>query len=126
MNDIIKKNDVPTTSGLAKLGITAIGYSAAGIFIFVLNAISRNLIIGLVAGGIVTLFGLGSLKSKDPADKKAGIIITAAGVLTLLSKIPFIAPVSSTILGIGAVGLLALGIWNGIKFFLGFKKRSGN
>jgi hypothetical protein len=48
----------------------------------------------------------------------------AAGVLALLSKIPVIAPVAGTLLAIGAFGLLALVIINGIKFFIGLKKRS--
>jgi hypothetical protein len=64
--------------------------------------------------------------SKDPANKKTGAIITAAGVLVLLSKIriPFIAPVSATLLSIGGIGLFAMGIINGIKFLIGLKKRS--
>jgi len=126
MNEIKKRDNIPSTSSLSKLGVTAVAYTAGGIFLFVLNAIARLRWLGLIAGGIVCLIGLGSFLSKDPADKKAGFIITAAGALTVLSKsgIPLITAVSSTLLSIGAVGLLALGIWNGIKFFIGLKKRS--
>jgi len=126
MNDYEKREVIPSTSSLSKLGITAIGYTAGGIFLFLLNAIARYRGLGLVVGGIVCVIGIGSLVSKDPADKKAGAVITAAGVLTLLSKsgIPVITAISGTLLSIGAVGLLVLGIWNGIKFFVGLKKRS--
>jgi len=126
MNDIEKRNNIPSTSSLSKLGVSAVGYCAAGIFILILNSVVRSTWPGIIVGGIVCLFGIGTLKSKDPADKKAGLIITAAGALTVLSRIniPFITPVSSFLLGIGAFGLLALGIWNGIKFILGLKKRS--
>jgi len=124
--DIEKKDDIPSTSSLSKLGITAIGYTAGGIFIFILQAFSKLRGLGLAAGAIVCVVGIISLISNDPADKKAGSIITAAGVLVLLSKIriPFIAPVSATLLSIGGIGLFATGIINGIKFFIGLKKRS--
>jgi len=124
MNDIEKKENIPTTTSLSKLGVTAVGYTVGGVFLLLLQVFSRVPFLGLAMGGLVSLIGIGSLLSKDSADKKAGIIITAAGALTLLSKIPFIAPLSSTLLTIGAVGLLALGIWKGIKFFIGLKKRS--
>ena len=126
MNEIQKRDEIPSTSSLSKLGITAIGYSAGGIFLFLLQAISRWRGLGLVVGAIVCVVGITSLLSKDPDDKKAGVVIAAAGALTVLSKtnIPLITAVSGTLLSIGALGLLAMGIWNGIKFFLGLKKRS--
>ena len=126
MDDIEKREDIPSTSSLSKLGITAIGYTAGGVFLFLLQAFARLRGLGLVAGVVVSVVGIASLLSKDPADRKPGAVITAAGVLTILSKIgiPMITAVSGTLLGIGAFGLLALGIWNGIKFFIGLKKRS--
>jgi hypothetical protein len=126
MNGIQRRDSIPSTSRLARFGVTAVGYTAAGIFLFVLQAIASFRVLGLIAGAVVCIIGFASLKSRDPADKRAGAIITAAGVLTVLSMtgIPFFARVSGTLLSIGAVGLLALGIWNGIKFFIGLKKRS--
>jgi len=124
MNDIEKRDNIPSTSSLSKLGITAISYTAGGIFLFVLQAFAGLRGIGLIAGAVVCAVGIMSLLSKDKTDKKAGAIITGAGALVLLSKIPLITPVAATLLSIGAVGLLALGIWNGIKFFFGLKKRS--
>jgi len=121
-----KKDDIPSTTSLSKLGISAVGYTAGGIFLILLNGFARSGVFGLIIGGIVCLLGIGSLMSKDPADRKAGYLITAAGALTILSKarIPFLTAISGTLLGIGAIGLLALGIINGIKFFIGLKKRS--
>jgi len=126
MNDIEKRNVIPSTTALSKLGITAVGYSAAGVFLLILNTISRFRVLGFIAGGIVLALGIISIGSKDPADKKAGLLLTAAGALTFLSKtgIPVIAAISSTLLVVGAVGLFGLGIWNGIKFFIGLNKRS--
>jgi len=126
MYEIEKKEQIPSTSSLTKLGITAVGYTAGGIFLFLLQAFTRFRVLGLIVGALVCIIGLASFTSKDSADKKAGAVITAAGVLALLSKIriPMIAPLAGTLLSIGAVGLLALGIWNGIKFIAGLKKRS--
>jgi len=126
MYEIEKKEKIPSKSSLTKLGITAVGYTAGGIFLFLLQAFTRFRVLGLIVGAVVCIIGLASFTSKDPADRKAGAVITAAGVLALLSKIkiPIIAPLASTLLSIGAVGLLALGIWNGIKFIVGLKKRS--
>jgi hypothetical protein len=124
MNDINKINDIPSASALTKLGITAIGYTAGGVFLFLLQAFAKFRGLGLVIGAIVCIIGIASFTSKDPADRKAGAVIMTAGVLALLSKIPVIAPVAGTLLAIGAIGLLALGIINGIKFFIGLKKRS--
>ena len=124
MSDIERRNDIPSASALSKLGITAVGYTAGGIFLFLLQAFARFRGLGIVVGALVCLIGIGAFTSKDPADKKAGAVIMAAGVLALLSKVPGIAPIAGTLLAIGAVGLLAMGILNGIKFFIGLKKRS--
>ncbi len=124
MYEIEKKESIPSTSSLTKLGITAVGYTAGGIFLFILQAFARFRGLGLVVGAVVCVIGIASFTSKDPADKKAGAIIMTAGILALLSKVPVVAPLASTLLSIGAVGLLALGIWNGIKFIAGLRKRS--
>ena len=126
MNDIEKPDPYPTTATLTKQGITAIAYTAGGVFLFVLQALARFRFLGLAVGAVACVVGIVSLLSKDPADRKPGAVITVAGVLVVLSKtgIPLLKAAAGTLLGIGAFGLLALGIWNGIKFFTGLKKRS--
>jgi hypothetical protein len=82
--------------------------------------------LGIAAGAVVALVGVGALFSKDPEDRKPGMVITAAGFLAVLARVP-IAPLRSfagVLLGIGAVGLLAMGIWKGIQFLKGLKSRS--
>jgi hypothetical protein len=126
MNEIEKRGEYPTTSYLAKLGLTAVGCTAGGIFLFILQAISRFRVLGLIVGAAACVLGIVSLTSKDPEDRKPGAIITAAGVLAVLSRtgIPLLRTAAGTLLSIGAVGLLAMGIWKGIKFFIELKKRS--
>jgi hypothetical protein len=126
MFDVEKRNDMPSTSSLAKLGIAAIGYTAGGVFLMLLQVFSRARVFGLIIGAIVCIIGIVSIQAKDPADRKVGAVITAAGALTLLAKsgIPVITHVSGTLLGIGTVGLLAMGVLSGIKFLIGLSKRS--
>jgi len=128
MGDIMKKDEIPSTKSLTKSGVAAVGYTAAGVFLSILNAVTGTgfSVIGIIAGAVISVIGVGSFFSKDPADKKAGLIITLAGALTVVSKtgLPFIAGASRFLLVIGAVGLLALGVVNAIKFFRGLKKRS--
>ena len=126
MNEVTRRNEYQTTTSLSKLGVSAVGFTAAGIFLLVLIAISNPFWLGLIIGIVVTLFGAGAFMSKDLTDKKAGIIILAAGILTILTKIPigFLQKISGFLLGAGAIGLLALGIINAVRFFKGLKKRS--
>jgi hypothetical protein len=79
--------------------------------------------LGIIAGAAAGIVGIGGILSKDPSDRKPGFIAAAAGGLAILSRIGVVRPLAGTLLGIGAVGLLALGIWNGVKFLLGLKSR---
>jgi hypothetical protein len=126
MNDIEKKDDYPSTSALAKQGITAVGCTAGGLFLLLMQTVARMPVLGLIVGGIACVAGIACLVSKDAADKKAGAVLGGAGILVMLSKtgLPLIKAAAGTLIGIGAVGLLALGIWNGIKFLAGLKKRA--
>jgi len=126
MFDIQKGSNFPSTSSLSKTGVKAVGYTVAGIFISILIAVTESIWPAMIIGSIVCLLGIGSLSSRDKTDKKAGLIITIAGALTILSRtnIPVITSISGALLGISAFGLLAMGIWNGIKYIIGLKKRS--
>jgi hypothetical protein len=80
---------------------------------------------------VVGIVGISALRSKDPDDRKPGVIISFAGALTVLSSLAkitkFAEPLGAlagVLLRIGSATLLIMGIWNGIKFFRGLKKRS--
>ena len=126
MNDIERADSYPSTSTLAKQGITAVGCIAGGVFLFILQAIARFRVTGLVVGAIACVVGIVSLMSKDPSDRKPGAVITGAGFLVVLSKtgVPLLQAAAGTLLSVGAFGLLAIGVLNGVKFFRGLKKRS--
>ena len=126
MNDIEPRKEPVSTSVLAKQGVSAIAQIAGGVLLLIMHIFSARLpplgiVLGLLAGGI----GLGSAFSKDPEDKKPGVILTAAGILKLLFHIgpPIIRPFAGGFLTISSLGLLALGIVNGIKFLRGLNSK---
>jgi hypothetical protein len=125
MNDI-EPAGYGSTKDLAKQGVAAVGMIAGGVFLFIMEALARFRVVGLVLGAAAGIVGIAALLSKDPDDKKPGLVITAAGLLVILSKtgIPVLRALAPTLLNIGAVGLLVMGIWKGIKFFRGLKSRS--
>jgi hypothetical protein len=125
MKDPEESRDLVPANVLSKQGVTAVGGILGGV---VLN-VARLLpwIVSVPLGVIAAAVGLSALRSRDPSDRFPGLIITAAGALTVLAKLPavkFLWPVAGTLLGIGAVGLFALGIWNLVKFVKGLKSRS--
>jgi hypothetical protein len=126
VNDIEKRDPYPSTSILAKQGIAAVACLAGGGFLFVLQAMARFRVLGLIVGVAACVVGIASLMSKDPSDRKPGAVITGAGVLVVLSKtgFPLLKTAAGTLLGIGAIGLLAMGVLNGVRFLKGLKQRS--
>jgi hypothetical protein len=123
MDDMIPSNKGYQSSNvLAKQGVAAVGGLVGGIVLFVLRALPN--VAGIIIGGIAAVIGIGGILSKDPADKKPGAITTAAGALVILSKLGFARRLAGPLLVIGAIGLLAVGVWNGIKFVKGLKNRS--
>ncbi|MDR2184721.1 MAG: hypothetical protein LBO80_03500 [Treponema sp.] len=129
MNDLIPdRGNYTPTSVLAKQGVTAIGGIAGGVLLFIMGAFP---VAGLIAGAVAGIAGIFVLRSRDPDDRKPGVIISFAGALTVLSSLAKITKfagslgaLAETLLNISGAALLIMGIWNGIKFFRGLKRRS--
>jgi hypothetical protein len=124
MDDPFRRNSLIPRRNLEKIGFSAVANLAGGLFFFVLAILGARLpVLGIILGGISAIAGLLAIFSKDPADRKAGIILAAGGALTIFSRAgaAFFRPLAGTLLSIGGVGLFAMGIWNGIKFLKGLK-----
>jgi hypothetical protein len=123
MSDLIPGggNNTPTNV-LAKQGMTAIGGIVGGAALMIMRVLPPFM--GIIAGVIVGVVGIGGILSKDPDDRKPGMLAAAAGALSILARIGIIRPLAGTLLGISALGLLVVGVWNGIKFIKGLKGRS--
>ncbi|MDR2784469.1 MAG: hypothetical protein LBB83_00990 [Treponema sp.] len=125
MNDLIPGEEYTPTNVLAKRGVRAIGCLVGGAGLLLLAALgARFPIVGIAAGAVLGIIGIGAVASKDPDDHKPGLVVLAAGILSVLSRVPIVRGFAGTLLGVGALGLLAAGIWNGIRFLREIKKRS--
>jgi hypothetical protein len=116
MNDIVPVNEV------AKRGVIAVGGIAGGIVLFILGSLPT--VAGIIAGAVIGVVGIAALSSKDPGDKLPGLVAAGAGALAIVSRFPILGGLARFLLGAGAIGLLAMGIWNAVKFFKGMKSRS--
>ena len=127
MSDIEPIKGIKPANVLAKQGVAAIAQISGGILIFLMHVFSARLLpLGIIFGLIIGGVGLAALFSKDPEDKKPGIILTAAGVLKLAFHVgvfPVIKSLAGTLLTVSSLGLLAMGIFNGIGFLRGLKSR---
>jgi hypothetical protein len=126
VNDIEPAESYGSTKSLAKQGVAAVCMIGGGIFLFVVEALARFRVVGLVIGVLTGIVGMAALLSKDPDDKKPGLLITAAGILVILSKtrIPVLRALAPVLLIIGALGLMVMGAWKGLQFFRGLRSRS--
>ena len=123
MNDLEPRKEIVPTKTLAKRGVAAVSEIVGGVLLLLMHTLSVQLpplgiVLGLITGGI----GVCALLSKDPEDKKPGAILTVAGVLKLVFHLGI--PIAGTLLKISSLGLLVLGIVNGIRFLRGLKSRS--
>jgi hypothetical protein len=114
---------MPFQRNLTQQGLSAVGFLSAGAGLFVLGALPS--FIGIIAGVAACIFGIGSVASRDKADRLGGIVLFTGGALALLVKfkIPVLAGLSRVVMSVGAVACIGLGIWSGIKFLRGLRDR---
>jgi hypothetical protein len=110
---------------LVKLGTSAVAHLAGGALLFVMTMGVRFRIPGIILSLGALVLGAGALFSKDREDKKPGTLITVAGVLGMAVQFgpSMLRPFAAFALGLGAIGLIASGIWKGINFLRGLKSR---
>ena len=110
---------------LVKQGIAAVAHLAGGVFLIIMTMGAGRGFFGIVLSLAALVLGIGALLSKDREEKKPGVILAVAGILGMIMRfrIPLLQPIAGTLLGLGAIGLFAIGIWKGIKFLLGLKSR---
>ncbi|MDR1025188.1 MAG: hypothetical protein LBL56_05625, partial [Treponema sp.] len=86
MNELENRNTPVPARTLEKQGFAAIANIAGGLFLLVLGAVGgRFPSPGLILGVISAAFGLMTLFSRDAGDRKPGAILTAGGILAILS-----------------------------------------
>jgi hypothetical protein len=125
MSDKVLSEKRVSPDALAKLGTQAAGFLISGGVLVIVGVLgSRFRLFGIVMAALMAGAGLCALCSRDREDKKPGLLLAAAGALELVVHfgIPVLKPLAGSILTLGAAGLLALGIWKGIRFLRGLKR----
>ena len=111
MSDIVPRNQV------TKSGVKGVGAVAGGVGLLLL--VSLHGILGILAGGVITVVGLALSGSKS--DRTSGIVTTVAGVVTMAAAL---IPGLRWLMWIPGIGLLGAGIYSLVKAFRGMKSRT--
>jgi len=115
-------SDLIPTKTVAKYGVLMVVGIGGAIILLVLKALPW--FFAIIAGAILLFLGLGIMSSKKTNDTVPGVLCVVAGALVILSRLPFLGGIAQFLLWLGALALLVVGIWNGVKFILGLKSRS--
>ncbi len=111
MSDIVPRGEV------TKSGVKGVGAIAGGVGLLILASFSG--LLGIIAGGAITVVGLALSGSKS--DRTAGVVTTVAGILTGVTAL---VPGLHWLMVVPGLGLLGAGVYSLVKFFRGMKSRS--
>ena len=91
-----------------------------GVFLTAMTIGARFPFVGIFLPGLAFAYGLGALMSKGIEDKKRGLVMLGAGIMGFLFRFGpgLTRPFAALFLWMGAVGLLAAGIWSGLRFLI--------
>lgn len=112
---------------LVDTGMRAFSGVAGGVGLMILRSISGFgglSIPGLVVGGAISLFGLGTAgHSPHRADKVGGLLTAAGGLVTVAASLPLIGAPVSVMMWLGSLGLIGYGVAGAAQFFRGLQSR---
>ncbi len=116
-------SEIEPRSQVSRNGVKGVGALAGGVGLVVLSLLGP--VLGLIAGGVLTVVGLSLTGSKS--DRTAGWVTAGAGIVTAVSALhrflPFM-PNLGWLMWIPGVALIGAGVFSLIKFFRGVKSRS--
>ncbi|NOY09871.1 MAG: hypothetical protein GXP33_13640 [Spirochaetes bacterium] len=110
--------DLVPRDRLIKNGLKGFGAVGGGMGILILKALSTNLIVGLIAAGLVAVIGVTIGSSKE--DRTAGLITLGVAAVTAVAAI---VPGLRWLMSISGWGLIAAGGITLFRFFRNLKKR---
>jgi hypothetical protein len=110
---------------LVKQGTSAAIHLVGGLFLLIMTFGARSPVLGLVLSAVALVIGAAALFSRSREDRTPGLVIAAAGALGLAVRFgpPLLRPFAAFALALGAIGLFARGIVQGVKFLRGLKSR---
>jgi hypothetical protein len=118
-------SDIEPRSQVSKNGVKGVGALAGGVGLLLLSALSAHFVLGLIAGGILTVVGFSLTGTKS--DRTAGWVTAVAGIVTAVSAVSRVLhflPNLGWLMWIPGVALIGAGVWSLFKFFRGVRSRS--
>ncbi|MBN1524204.1 MAG: hypothetical protein JW904_06980 [Spirochaetales bacterium] len=112
MGELVSRNE------MSKQLMNGVGGVGAGIGLLIINGLSGT-VIPWIAAGVLGVIGIGMLLSKS--QKKAGVVLLGAGAV---AGIAIVANLFNPLFWLAGLGLMGLGVYSIIKFFINLKKRS--
>lgn len=116
MGEVVSRKEI---GGYVARGLSGIGM---GVALFFLNGLGW--LPALIVGGIMTIVGWNSMTSSKTKSPFAGLVATAAGLVTMVSAIPLIGGLAGLLLTIGGLGSLVFGGFQLFKGLKGFQSRT--
>lgn len=112
---------------LVDTGIRAVSGIGGGVALLLLRTVSGFgglSLPGLIAGGALSLFGIGTAgASKHRADRVGGLVTAAVGGLTLAASLPIVGAPASVVMWLGGLGLIGYGVATVAQFLRGLRTR---
>lgn len=101
---------------------------AGGIALLILNGLSGNIFVGIVAGIAMAGFGYSMVNkkyAKKAGETTQGSVLLGAGIITAAAAlpIPVISGLSSFVLWGSGMGLVGYGIWKLLQYRKGIRNR---
>jgi hypothetical protein len=116
-------SEIVPRSQLTRQGVKGVAAAAGGLGLIILSSLGP--VLGLIAGGVLTVVGLSLSGSKS--DRTAGIVTAGAGVVTVISALHHVIPLFPSLgwlMWVPGIGLIALGAISFVRFLRGMKTRS--
>lgn len=103
---------------------SGVGVGAALLLLRGLTSFGVLSLPGVIAGGALSLFGLGTVGgSRERADRLGGAATAALGVLTVAASVPVIGPPVNALMWLGGLGFIGYGIATFARFLQGLRTR---
>ena len=104
--------------------VSGVGAGAALLLLRGLTTFGGLSLPGVIAGGALSLFGLGTAgSSRERADRLGGAATAAIGAVTLAASLPLVGPSANVLMWLGGIGFIGYGIATFARFLRGLRTR---
>ncbi|MFP4330472.1 MAG: hypothetical protein ACOC28_04360 [Alkalispirochaetaceae bacterium] len=124
MKEIVPRGE--SRSEVVETGIKAIFSVTGGFSLLLLRGLTTFgsfSIPGIVAGGALALFGLGTAAGRERADRIGGALTFLAGGATVAASLPVVGAPANAVMWIAGLSFVGFGIVTFTRFLAGVRSR---